>query len=149
MFSHAKGYGNVMIAFVEMKMKQLIQNWPQKLEKFVESKFVIRYVVHWFNNRWRWCCGRFQNRWRTLELAYQRSLSSRNICFIIRFDFFFISCNIKTYCLLWFYGTRRFFSRQLWRSYIVLIGIRPSNHPKPSWAFGTSLIYICLGHIKS
>ena len=43
--SHAEGYGNVMIAFIEKKMKPSIQNWPQKLEKFVESQFVIRQFI--------------------------------------------------------------------------------------------------------
>ena len=29
-------------------------------------------LVHLFNNRWRWCCGRFNLRQRTVELGYQK-----------------------------------------------------------------------------
>ena len=57
------------------------------------------YLVHCFNNRWRWCSGRFNFRQRTLELDYLRSFYCQ-VFLISRFDFFLSLRTIKTNHLL-------------------------------------------------
>ena len=46
-------------------------------------------LVHFFNNRGRWCCGRFNFRQTTLELGYQRDFSVRFFV-SVGFDIFFL-----------------------------------------------------------
>ena len=48
-----------------------------KTRKIVGRK-EIYVLVHHVNNRWRWCCGCFNFRQRTLELGYQSSLFIQN-----------------------------------------------------------------------
>ena len=56
--SHAEGYGNVMIAFIEKKNEAIDSKLAAEVRK-VRGIAICNQVVHRFNNRWRWCCGRF------------------------------------------------------------------------------------------
>ena len=76
-------------------------------------------LVHPFNNRGRWCCGRFNFRQTTLELGYLRDFSVR-FFLSVRFDIFFIAVGqSETKHLLRFHGIIRLVSRRLLRRYIV------------------------------
>ena len=72
-----------------------------------------------FNNRWRWCCGRFNFRQTTLKLGYQRSLSSYNFCHSLGVDFFYRFQVFQTKHVLRFNRIIRLISRQLCRRYIA------------------------------
>ena len=41
--------------------------WP--MSTLISRYLISKFLVHIFNNRWRWCCGRFNFRQRTLELG--------------------------------------------------------------------------------
>ena len=43
--------------------------------KRIWTKTPLSMLVLPFNNRWRWCCGRFNFSQRTVEIGHQRSLS--------------------------------------------------------------------------
>ena len=45
-------------------------------------------LFHSFNNRWRWCCNRFNFKQNAQQLGYRRSLSRLNLCHSFCFDFF-------------------------------------------------------------
>ena len=47
-----------------------------------------RMLVHRFDHRWRWCCGHFNFRQKTLEIGYHRSIATQNFCYILGVDFF-------------------------------------------------------------
>ena len=56
-------------------------------------------LFHCFNNRWRWCCGRFSFKQNTQELGYQRSFFLvRIFVMIIVFIFFHQFRSIKHFC---------------------------------------------------
>ena len=62
--------------------------------KCISKATVVMFIlVHRFHNRWRWCCGRFNFRQRTLELGYQMSLTAIN--YILRLGFIFFPHHFK------------------------------------------------------
>ena len=52
--------------YIQLLMPPLIQVSYQK--------YTTTQLVPLFNNRWRWCCGRFNFRQTRLDLGYRRSL---------------------------------------------------------------------------
>ena len=44
-------------------------------------------LVHLFNNRWRWCCDRFNFTQNAQQLGYERSFSRLNLFHSFGFDF--------------------------------------------------------------
>ena len=56
--SHAEGFWNVMIAFIEKENEAINSKLNAEIRK-VRGIAICNRVVHRFNNRWRWCCGRF------------------------------------------------------------------------------------------
>ena len=67
----------------------MISKLKQACGMFLFTEIVVMFIlVHRFNNRWRWCCGRFNFRQRTIKLGYRRSLSSQGFYHSLGFRFF-------------------------------------------------------------
>ena len=52
-------------------------------------------LVPLFDNRWRWCRGRFSLKQIMLELDYQGSYFGQKFCHSLGFDFFFLSLYVN------------------------------------------------------
>ena len=75
---------------------------PTFAKKIPLSMLVLR-----FNNRWRWCSGRFNFRLRRLELDYLRSHSCHVFYSVVVLIFFLSLRAIKTNHLLLLFGLMR------------------------------------------
>ena len=58
-------------------------------------------LVPFFDNRWRWCRGRFSLKQISLEFGYQGSYFGQKFCHSLGFDFFITLCQLKPniYCI--------------------------------------------------
>ena len=100
----------LILAFINLKTD--ISPWF--VDRMKDSTLVLL-----FDNRWRWCRGRFSLKQIRLELDYQGSYFGQKFCHSLGFDFFYHFMSIKTKHLLHFHGNIRLLSRQLCRRYIV------------------------------
>ena len=149
----AQTYFCPKIVFLRFSEPHLVLIWAFiNLKTDVSPWFVDRMkystLVPFFDNRWRWCRGRFSLKQIRLELDYQGSYFGQKFCHSLGFDFFFITMSIKTKHLLHFHRNTKLLSRQLCRRYTVKweFAQRPQRSIQ---ILICTAYYICLGQIKS